>query len=224
MKAAKEVKYFLIRRLLTYPAYKFLSLYANTIRVTTDGDEPFLQHLKDGGRVLFACWHQRFFGGFYFPGIYSLEPCIMISQSRDGDFIAAVVQKMGWRPVRGSSTRGGRQALLQMIQGLEEHAVGAHIVDGPQGPPRVIKPGLLSIALRSGAAVCPAYVSYQNPWIFNSWDRFMIAKPFSRVHIHFSGLIAVPEDIGEEDFEVLRRRIEDEMIEGHKEADRRWEK
>lgn len=223
MKTSKEIKYLLIQKFLTFPAYLFLRLYARTFQITTEGDESFLHHLKCGGRVLFACWHQRFFGGFYFPRIYKLKPCIMISQSRDGDFIAAVVQRMGWIAVRGSSSRSGKQALLRMIQGLEEQSVGAHIVDGPQGPPQVIKPGLLSIALRSGGVICPAYVIYQKPWIFKSWDRFMIAKPFSRVHIRFGNVLQVPAGIGEEEeFENLRKQVQEEMIEGHARVDRRW--
>jgi lysophospholipid acyltransferase (LPLAT)-like uncharacterized protein len=63
--------------------------------------------------------------------------------------------------------------------------VGGHIVDGPLGPPRVVKPGLISLAQRTGAAICPAYVSYENPWTFNSWDRFMVPKPFSRALLRF---------------------------------------
>lgn len=144
----------------------------------------------------------------------------MISRSRDGDFIAEVVQKIGWRPVRGSSTRGGREALQVMIRALKEQNVGGHIVDGPTGPPRVIKPGLITIAHRARAVICPAYVLYEKPWIINSWDRFMIPKPFSRVQLRFGRLIEVPEGLGEEAFEALRSRIEREMIDEYDKAER----
>jgi hypothetical protein len=221
MGAAKEIKYFLIRRVLTLPVYYFLGLYAKTTRLTVGGDEKVLNHLKIG-RILFASWHQRFFGGFYLPKIYGVEPCIMISQSRDGDFIASVVKKIGWRPVRGSTSRGGKQALLQMIKGIEEQNIGGHIVDGPGGPPRVVKPGLLSIAQKSDAVICPVYVTYENPWIFNSWDRFMIPKPFSRVHIQFGLLTPVERDLKEDEFKNLLQRIETEMIKGYEKADQFW--
>lgn len=224
MGLAKEIKYFLILRFLTSPAYYLLSLYAKTLRLTFQGDAAVLEHVKAGNRVLFACWHQRFFGGFYFPGLYRLKPCIMISRSRDGDFIAAVVGRMGWVPVRGSSSSGGRSALREMGEGVVEQTVGAHIVDGPTGPPRRVKPGLLSIARNTGAAVCPAYVVYERCWTFNSWDRFMVPKPFSRILIRFGELIRVPETLDGEAFENLRLKIENTMISEYETLDRYWKK
>jgi len=224
MSLAKEIKYFLLQRLLPSPAYHLLRLYAKTIRLTYEGDGPVLGYLREGHRVLFACWHQRFFGGFYFPGRYQLKPCIMISRSRDGDFIAAVVELMDWVPVRGSSSSGGRGALREMSERLVEQAVGAHIVDGPTGPPRTIKPGLLSIARNAGAAVCPAYVVYEKYWIVSSWDRFMVPKPFSRVLIRFGELFSVPDEMDSSTFESLRLRIEKKMISEYETLDRYWEK
>jgi lysophospholipid acyltransferase (LPLAT)-like uncharacterized protein len=222
MSAAKDIKYFLILKLLTNPAYHFLNLYTKTIKLTFEGTDMPLNHIKSGGLVLFACWHQRFFGGFYFPRIYKLEPCIMISRSRDGDFIAAVVQRLGWRPVRGSSTSGGKNALIQMIQSMAKQRVGAHIVDGPLGPPHIIKPGLVTIAQKSGAVICPGYVTYEKPWIIGSWDRFMIPKPFSKVHIRFGSLMEVPENLSNDAFNVCLRRLESELIKGYDDADRCW--
>ena len=144
--------------------------------------------------VIFACWHQRFFSGFFVPRIFGMNPCIMISQSRDGDVVSDVVARIGWVPVRGSTSRGGKKALQEMITGVEKYRMGAHIVDGPQGPPHIIKPGLIALASQTGAAISPGYISYDNPWIFNSWDRFMIPKPFSRVLIRAGDFIFVPKE------------------------------
>jgi hypothetical protein len=221
MSAIKEIKYFLLLRVLTLPIRRLVSLYAKTNRLIVEGDGKVLEHLKTG-RILMACWHQRFFGGFYVPNIYGLTPCIMISQSRDGDFIAAVVKKIGWIPVRGSGSRGGKQALIQMVQEINVRKIGVHIVDGPVGPPHIIKPGLISIALKAGAVICPVYISYQNPWIFNSWDKFMVPKPFGKVLIRFGSLISVPSDLTEDDFGKLLSRVEDDMVGGYEEADRYW--
>jgi len=146
----------------------------------------------------------------------------MISQSRDGDFIAQIVERMGWIPVRGSSTRGWKKGLEGMIAGIKQHGLAAHIVDGPTGPPREIKPGLIYLAQKTGAAICGAYISYQNPWIFNSWDHFMVPKPFSKVLIHAGPLKWVPEEMDDAEFEKVRQRIEQEMIQGYDEADRYW--
>jgi lysophospholipid acyltransferase (LPLAT)-like uncharacterized protein len=220
----KETKYALLKKFIL-PTYGFLNLYAKTIRLRVENDEVFMRHLASGGRVVFASWHQRFFGGFYIPRIYGLPHCIMISRSRDGDFVAGVVAHIGWRAIRGSSSLGGKEALRQMVDALMKDRVGGHIVDGPLGPPRVVKPGLITLAQRTGAAICPAYVAYENPWVFDSWDRFMVPKPFSRVMLRFEKTMTlVPGSMDEAAFEEIRRRIEALMIGGYAEADRYFDR
>jgi len=215
----KDTKFALLKRSIR-PVYRLLGLYAKTLRLRVENDEVFMRHLEGGGRVVFASWHQRFFGGFFIPRIYGRPHCIMISRSRDGDFVAGVMAHIGWRAIRGSSSLGGREALQQMIDALMQDRVGGHIVDGPLGPPRVIKPGLISLAQRAGAAICPVYVSYENPWIFNSWDRFMAPKPFSRVLLRFDReLMIVPAELDENVFEQVRQQVETRMIRGYESAD-----
>ncbi len=214
MSTRKKAKYSIVNSpFFSFLAYQILNLYAKTVRVSIQNVEPVTAHLESGGRVLIASWHQRFFGGFYLPKVMKRNLCIMISASRDGSFISNVVKRIGWIPMRGSSSRRGKEALREMIEGVKALEIGGHIVDGPTGPPRVIKPGLLTIAQRSGAAITIAYVIYENPFVFNSWDRFMIPKPFSRVLLRFSSLEVIPEDLTEEEFEALRRRLEQTMIE-----------
>lgn len=224
MSIKKEIKYFIIRNFLTFLAYYALILYAKTTRLKLENEEELKEYLKNNGRVIMYSWHQRFLWAFYLPRIFGETPCIMISRSRDGDFIADVAQRIGWIPVRGSSSRGGKKALQWMIEGMIENRLGGHIVDGPTGPPRIVKPGLVIIAQKSGAALCPGYVSYEKPWIFNSWDRFMIPKPFSRVLLRFGSLELIPEEMDAEQFEDVRLRIEKELIKGYEEVDRCWKK
>lgn len=222
MKMWKEIKYFIIKHFVTYPAYFLLNLYANTVKVTLENEQGILDYLNEGGRVILASWHQRFFGGFYLPRIFSRPISIMISQSRDGDFIADVVGRIGWRPVRGSSSRGGRKALKILIDEVKNYQIVGHIVDGPTGPPCVIKPGLISLAQHANAAVCPTFVHYERAWIFNSWDRFMIPKPFSSAIIRFGQLIFLPSDLGSVEFENVRLCIEHGFVKGYEDEDRRW--
>ncbi len=169
-------------------------------------------HIAKGGTVVFACWHQRFFSGFFVPRIFGMNPCIMISQSRDGDVVSDVVARIGWVPVRGSTSRGGKKALQEMIAGVEKYRMSGHIVDGPQGPPHIVKPGLIALASQTGAAICPGYISYDNPWVFNSWDRFMIPKPFSRVLLRAGDFIFVPKELDEKSLRggAPRRRAQDD--------------
>ena len=100
-----------------------------------------------------------------------------------------------------------------------ENGLGAHIVDGPTGPPRVIKPGLILLAQKTSAAIVAGYISYENPWVFNSWDRFMIPKPFSRVcPIRAGPLMPVAQEMDEDEFERVRLNVEQEMIKGYEEG------
>ncbi len=215
----KAFKFFLLQ-LLIRPVYFILFLYNRTLRFQVENDQVLLDHLRRGPVVL-ASWHQRFFCGFFLPRMYKLTVPIMISRSQDGDFIAGVVKDSGFFPVRGSSSRGGKEALREMVNAIMQYGIGAHIIDGPTGPPRVVKAGLLAMAQRTGGMICPVYVVCEKYWIFNSWDRFMVPKPFSRVLVHFpEELETVPAYLDGPDFEVCRKRIEDRMIRTYEKLDR----
>ncbi|HTZ41394.1 MAG TPA: lysophospholipid acyltransferase family protein [Syntrophales bacterium] len=222
MAALKDIKFFVAKNCLITLGYCVCRLHASTIRVIPEGVARVQDHIANGGTVIFACWHQRFFSGFWVPKIFGMNPCIMISQSRDGDVVSDVVARIGWVPVRGSTSRGGKKALQEMITGVEKYRMGAHIVDGPQGPPQIIKPGLVALASQTGAAISPGYISYENPWVFKSWDRFMIPKPFSRVLLRAGEFITVPKDLDEKTFEDIRLDVERTMIEGYAKADASW--
>jgi hypothetical protein len=224
MGAVKDLKFFIFKHCLTSPSYLVCNLHAKTIRVIPDGVERIQDHIAKGGTVVFACWHQRFFSGFFVPRIFGMNPCIMISQSRDGDVVSDVVARIGWVPVRGSTSRGGKKALQEMIAGVRKYRMSGHIVDGPQGPPHIVKPGLIALAQQTGAAICPGYISYENPWVFNSWDRFMIPKPFSRVLLRAGDFMFVPKDLNEKSFEDVRLDVERKMVEGYAEADAYWKR
>ncbi len=223
MNLRKEIKYYLLNNYLTSLAYHVCNLYVRTNRVTIEGEEVIREHFEKGGSAIFASWHQRFFGGFYAPWILKMTPCIMISASRDGDFVSTVASRIGWIPVRGSSSRRGKEALKEMIEGVKTHRLGGHIVDGPQGPPRVVKAGLITLAQRTGAAIFPIYITYENPHVFGSWDRFMVPKPFSRTLVRVGSPLYVPrETLSNEQFEKIRLDIEQRMIQGYAEADSYW--
>ncbi len=198
---------------LTRPLYFLLLLYTKTLRLRVENVQAVLAHREQCGPVILAGWHQRLFGGFFLPRLYGLTVPIMISRSKDGEFIARVVRHSGFLPVRGSSSRGGREALREMVDAIKQHGIAAHVVDGPTGPPRVVKAGLVSMAQRAKAAIWPVYLVYEKCWTFQSWDRFMVPKPFSRVHIRFSEEpVQVSSYLDGPDFEAVRKEIELRMI------------
>ena len=190
------------------------------IRIINPKDEEWAFHRHRS--LIYASWHQRFF-----PGIklfLDRRPiAIMISQSRDGEMIARVARGFGWGPLRGSSTRGGTVA-LRLLRALAARGYNfAHIVDGPKGPFGEVKPGLLYIARMVGKPIVPVIISAENKWIFNSWDRFMVPKPFSRILVRFGDPIDIPPIMDPDAFERTRLLIEQRLADLYVETDRIWE-
>jgi lysophospholipid acyltransferase (LPLAT)-like uncharacterized protein len=104
---------------------------------------------------------------------------------------------------------------------LSGYKVG-HIVDGQQGPPEVIKAGLIRIAQVTGNPILPTITSGQKKWVFNSWDRFMVPKPFSRVIIRFGEPIYVPSELNDDQFEKKRILVEQKMKALYEDTDLIW--
>lgn len=204
-------------------AYFLLRLYLSSVRIRAVHEDALLNFLQTGRKGIGAVWHQRFFGVLgYVRKFRKFSPAIMISMSRDGDWIAPVAKHLGLRPVRGSSSRGGKEALAAMVKDLAQNQVALHVIDGPRGPKGMVKPGLIRLAQLSNAAIIPIYISVNRAWITRSWDRFLLPKPFSRVSVRFGEPIPVPAQMDSEIFETLRRDVERRMIEGHAQDDLGW--
>jgi hypothetical protein len=198
-----------------------VSLISKTYRCRLVDTKNEQQVLDAHGSVVYASWHQRFFPGITF--FATRKPiAIMISQSRDGEMIARVADILGWRSVRGSSSRGGVRALKEIRSLTRQGYRIGHIVDGPQGPFGVIKPGLITIAQFAGTPIVPVIMSAERRWVFNSWDRFMVPKPFSRVFIRFAPPIDVPRRLDAHAFETLRRHIEKQIKDLYAQTDNWW--
>jgi lysophospholipid acyltransferase (LPLAT)-like uncharacterized protein len=221
MRIKNIARNFCYRHLFPRAGLLLVGLLSRTYRYRLVDEENEQRTLDTYGSVVYASWHQRFF-----PGITlfaARKPiAIMISQSRDGEMIAHVVDMLGWRSVRGSSSRGGPRALKQIRTLTRQGFRIGHIVDGPQGPFGVVKPGLLVIAQFAGTPIVPVIFSAQRYWRFNSWDRFMVPKPFSRIVVRFAPPISVPRRLDAEAFEALRLDIENRMKEYYETADESW--
>jgi len=207
-------------------AYYLVRAYLSLIRIRAVNEEMTLQYLKSGQKMIVAIWHQRIIPVVDYARKFSVyAPSAMISQSRDGDIIAGVASLLNFRPVRGSSSRGGKEALADMIADLAENQVAVHALDGPRGPRGVVKPGLIVMAQSTGVPIVPVYISVDRAWVLNSWDRTLIPKPFSTVTVRWDKPISVPEHLNEEAFESTRKQIEQHMKENQTRDDREvgWE-
>ncbi len=136
----------------------------------------------------------------------------LISASRDGAWIAELVKKVGFDAVRGSSSRQGVTAVLQMADVL---ASGRDVViapDGPRGPAYQIGQGIIFLAQKSGAPVFPVHLEYSSYWRVKSWDRFFLPRPFSKVRVIFGPPHVVAETSTDEAFETERLRLQNAMM------------
>lgn len=133
---------------------------------------------------IFAFWH-----GTMLPLLWTHRDegvPVVISEHRDGEIIARIVEKFGFRTIRGSSSRGAARALIAIVRELERGGEVAVTPDGPRGPARRFASGALVAAQRVGVPIVGVGVVASSAWRLNSWDRFMIPKPFSRVQIAYT--------------------------------------
>lgn len=190
---------------------KLLMLSCRIVKV--EGEERAKEaFLRAGNRAVYATWHQRMPYHFHYFG--SRHVIMMISQSRDGEYAARLAAWLGFRNVRGSSTRGGRKAMVDLIERIRAGEIGGMLADGPLGPPRVAKIGSVVIARDAEAPLIPVLWGADRCWAMNSWDRYLIPKPFARVVVFYGEPIWIPASADGEVLEGYRRLFEDRLNEG----------
>ncbi len=217
----KKFRYGLYHYIFPYCGLFFVRLIAATYRIRILDPENEAEAMARRGQLIYASWHQRLFPGITF--FSTRKPiAIIISKSRDGEMAARAVDILGWHAVRGSSSKGGKEA-LEKIKALtgQGYKVG-HIVDGPQGPFGRVKPGLIRIAQYAHLPILPTITSAQHCWVFNSWDRFMVPKPFSRVIIRFGRAIEVPGEMNAGEFNAMQEIVEKRLANLYRDTDDIW--
>jgi len=164
------------------------------------------------GKAVYATWHQRVI--FYGRHLAHKNLTVMISQSRDGEYAVRLVSLFGHKNVRGSSTRGGSQALKELTQKIKEGGRGGILADGPLGPARVAKIGAIIMAQSARVPLIPLIWGADRCWTLNSWDRFLIPKPFARIVIHYAEPIWIPTSADGKKKEEYRRLLEEKLNQG----------
>lgn len=153
--------------------WRFEIRNAAALESLRDQRRPFIFSLWHG-QLLPLLWHHRNQG-----------VAVVISEHRDGELVARLALSLGYRLIRGSSTRGAGRALLGLVRELESGNEVAVTPDGPRGPAFRYASGALVAAQRSGAAILPVAAHASSAWRLGSWDRFLIPKPFARVTIAY---------------------------------------
>lgn len=170
------------------------------------------------GPAIYTIWHGRMLVPAYvFRGC---GVAVMISRHADGEVIARIVEALGFRTVRGSSTRGGAAALHDAVVLLREGGSAAFTPDGPKGPLEVAQPGALFAASRSGAPLIPLGVGVKSARILRSWDRFRLPRPFTRVSVVEGEPLLVPADADDAELEKWRLRFQERQAAADRRAER----
>jgi len=178
-----------------------------TCRITWVGRE-HLQRLDREKRPLIAAfWH---YGVFLILHLSrgKRKWVAMVSSSKDGEYVARIVESFGFETVRGSRNRGGIGALKGLVKAVKERGLSAAIVaDGSQGPPLLAQPGAVLLASHSGAAVVPVGWAADRYWSFRSWDRTVLPKPFARVLVEVGEPLVVPGGLDSAGLEQYRQEL-----------------
>ncbi len=156
-------------------------------------------------RGIYVFWHEYILFPLYLRGHCRLT--MLLSRHRDADLLAVAAGYFGFDHVRGSTTRGGLQALGEMIR--RSRSMNLTITpDGPRGPRRRLAPGCVYLASRTGMPLVAMGFGYQRPWRLNTWDRFAIPRPGSRARAVISPPIFIPPNLSREELEFYRQEVE----------------
>lgn len=195
----------------TWLGAQLMRMLGATWRIERDGDDPSESDDPRRERAIFAFWHSQLL-----PLVYThrdRDAAVLVSQHFDGQVIARILERLGYRTARGSSTRGGGEGVRALLAHAQLGRDLAVTPDGPRGPGEVVKPGVIYLASRSGLPVIPVAAASHPSRRLRSWDRFRVPGPFARVRVTVGAPLRVPavlDDAGEERW---RLRLENELRE-----------
>lgn len=170
------------------------------------------------GKFIFATWHSR----LLLPGYMhkNMGCTVLISNSADGEMVAQMVQYQGNKTVRGSTSRGGRAALSEMVRKLNnEKSPGAIIPDGPKGPANKVQPGIIFLAKKTGFPIIPLSYSAKHFKVFGSWDRFILPWPATRCKLIYGNPIYIPKNAANTQLRENMQHLENVLNELTRQAD-----
>jgi lysophospholipid acyltransferase (LPLAT)-like uncharacterized protein len=160
---------------------------------------------QGAGPEVYCFWHQCVLPcAIYFRPTHAT---ILVSQSFDGELITRILELFGFGAVRGSSTRGGHEALLGVARVIASGKPAVFTADGPRGPIYETKMGPIKLAQMTGAPIVAFYLLPERAWTIPSWDRFLIPKPFTRICVSWARATRVPAELPSDEFEPKRQEL-----------------
>jgi len=203
MGSGQKIKFFFI----TKAAKLLINSIIFTCRKITIGKEK-ISDLKNSGKpIIYIFWHRHIFFNIFRFRRTNAQP--LISHSTDGEIVARIAKEFGMNPIRGSSSKGGAKAFLNMVNSIKNRNSEIMITaDGPKGPSREIKDGTVLIAKKTGAAIIPVSWYASRVKIFeNSWDKFILPKPFGKIIFKYGDPISIPHDIEKNEYPDYKKKL-----------------
>jgi lysophospholipid acyltransferase (LPLAT)-like uncharacterized protein len=186
--------------------YLLINLLGLTARFEVIGWENHEKAEADGGLPIYVFWHDRIFLTTYWWRKRRIV--VMTSRSFDGEYIARFIQRFGYGAVRGSSTRGGVGAVVEMARLMRAGCTTAFTIDGPKGPRYIAKMGAVLLAKKTGNPIVPVTMALDRYWTLPSWDLFQIPKLFTRARVYVAPPIYVPAEADEEMLNTKRDELQ----------------
>jgi lysophospholipid acyltransferase (LPLAT)-like uncharacterized protein len=180
-----------------------------TCRIKTHGQEYRSQLDSQNVPIIASFWHYTIFFVFYY--LRKDSAVVMVSASKDGEYINRVAQKLGFATVRGSRKKGGMQAIKSLIRNMRAGRNAGIVADGSQGPPRIVQAGSIVLASRTAAPILPMVWSCDRYKRFGSWDGTALPLPFSKIDFFYGEPVIVPPKIKSEEFEQYRVLLEERL-------------
>lgn len=214
------MKMVLIHFVLRSIAPRLIILLEKSLRLKWVNDGVPRDAERPGERRIYCFWHNRL---LIMPAIYRRlknrkTMCAMVSRSRDGQYIADVLEAFGFVVTRGSSSRGGGAALKKMVKLLRQGLDAAVVPDGPRGPCYTFREGAVLLSQLSGVPLVPVSYQVRRKICVKSWDRFMLPVPFSRGVFIWGDPVTISRDETAEGREKIRARLEATMREFNRRA------
>ena len=190
-----------------------LKLISFSYRIVNEyGKESAMEALKNNGNSgLFLIWHQRMFPLFYIGQKLDTNMSVIVSASRDGRYAGEMAKYFDFYVIWGSSSNKGAEALREAVEVLKSGKSLGITFDGPQGPPRQGKPGAILAARKTGCPIIPLTYGVDHCWVINSWDRYIIPKPFSKITIKFGEPVFIPDNLSDESAKIYSNLLENRL-------------
>ena len=176
--------------LISAAATPLIRAMGATYRWRVEGLEHYDLIVSSGRQPIMTFWHGRILPATLF--FRNRGIVVMISRNFDGEWIARIIRRFGYGTARGSTSRGGVRALVELRRTLSEGKPAGFAVDGPRGPARVVQPGAVFLAGATGNPILPFHFEASRFWTAGRWDQTQVPKPFSRVAL----VVGAPIEVG----------------------------